>query len=150
MAQAGQGRPLGRLNAPQRESMSLIPGLDRKDLFQKGHLVRGSPKSGWTRRTKNIPLWTRNDEAVKKLLLKIFPKMVSNRRQRERAGRWAAVIHLYFRAARPASEVAQELKISEKTVYDTVLRIRRAAKGLRTTGRKRTAGKPGRPRRNYF
>jgi hypothetical protein len=130
--------------------MSLIPGLDRKDQFQKGHLVRGAPKSSWRKRAGNIPAWALDNESIKQLLLKIFPKMNSNRRQRDSAGRWAAVIHLYFRAARPALEVADTLKIPEKKVYDTVLRIKRAAKGLRTTGRNRTAGKPGRPRRRKF
>jgi hypothetical protein len=130
--------------------MNLIPGLDYKDQFQKAHQTRGKPRSTWAKRARNIPAWTLSDGAVKKLLQTTFPKMLSDTRQRDRAGRWASTIYLYFRAARPASEVAHELKISEKTVYDTVLRIRRAAKGLRTTGRKRTTGKPGRPRRQMF
>jgi|ERR1700674_3480292 len=151
MAQADQGRPLGRLSTPQRETMRLIPGLDRKDQFQKGYLVRGAPKSSWKKRARNIPAWALDNEYIKKLLLKIFPKMNSDRRQRDRSGRWARVIYLFFTSARPASEVADAMGISEKKVNDTALRITRAVKGLRTTGRTRTKGKPGRPpRRKLF
>ena len=130
--------------------MRIIPGLDRNELFQKGYLIRGAPKGSWKKRTENIPAWALNNKTVKELLLMVFPKMSSDRRQRDRAGRWARVIQIYFRAARPASETAHTLGISQKAVYDTVLRIRRAARGLRTTGRERTAGKPGRPRRIRF
>ena len=73
--------------------------------------------------------------------------MLSNQVQWKRAMRWMGAIHVYYRAARPVSEVADVLNISEKQARDTIRRIQRAAKGLRTTGRSRTTGKPGRPRK---
>jgi hypothetical protein len=61
--------------------------------------------------------------------------------------RWRAIIYLYYRAALPSSAVADRLKLSDKIIRDTVTRIERAAKGVRTTGKVKTQGKPGRPKK---
>lgn len=128
------------------DKKSLLEVFDAKDSFMKGHDVRGKPSSTFTRRSHNLPLWIRDKKAIQELLLKVFPKLRTDPRQQERAGRWARVIQLFFRFPLPARMVAGEMGISEKMVYDIALRIKRAAAGLRTTGRPRTAGKPGRPK----
>ena len=125
---------------------ALLDFFDGKDHFMTGHDVRGKPSSTWSKRVRSLPRWISDDKLIQELLLKVFPKLKTDSRQRERAGRWLRVIQLYFRTALPARSVAEELRISEKTVYDTELRINRAVKGLRTTGRQKTTGKPGRPK----
>lgn len=129
-----------------------------------GGIIRGGPRSKWKNRVwNNTPSWVLNDAKVRLLLTKVFPRLQTNQVQRERAGRWLQVINLYWRVGEPASRVAAALGLCDneltarpvpaekrrcvKVVEDTVIRINRAWKGVRTTGRARTTGKPGRPRK---
>lgn len=125
--------------------MAFIPGLDRKDGFVAGHSARGGP----TLRMQKMPEWMKDEKNVRGLLLRVFPKLKINKRQRKSAARWAVIIRLYFKMAWSARDVAKELNTTEKKIYDTAQRITRAGAGLRTTGKPRT-GKPGRPKTKYF
>jgi hypothetical protein len=119
----------------------VIGGLDRKDSFQTGHGRRGGP----TLRMRKIPKWMHDQENVGEVLLRIFPKSKTNERQRKSALRWLGIILLYFKSGWKAQDVAEELNISKKMVYDTAQRITRAGAGLRTTGKQRS-GRRGRPK----
>jgi hypothetical protein len=123
----------------------MIGGLDGKDNFQTGHGKRGGP----TLRMRKIPEWMNNEKNVHALLLHVFPRLKTDVRQRASAARWAGLIRLYFKSGWKARDVAGELNISEKQIYDTAQRITRAAAGLRTTGKQRT-GKRGRPKTVRF
>lgn len=128
-----------------------------------GDIVRGSPRSKWTKRVRNIPQWVLNSGEINRFLMRMFPELLTNPVQKKRAARWREVIYLYWRAGLPASRVAASLRLCDneltgtptpaekrrcvKIVEDTIIRINRAWKGLRTTGRPRTSGKPGRPRK---
>jgi hypothetical protein len=123
----------------------VIGGLDRKDNFQTGHGRRGGP----TLRMRKMPEWMNNEKNIHALLIRVFPKLRTDERQRRSAARWAGLIRLYFKSGWSARSVAEELNITEKMVYDTAQRITRAGAGLRTTGKPR-AGKRGRPRAYRF
>jgi transposase len=84
-------------------------------------------------------------ENVGEVLLRIFPKLRTDERQRQSAARWMGIILLYFKLGWKAQDVAEKLNISEKKVYDTAQRITRAGAGLRTTGKQRS-GRRGRPK----
>ena len=69
-----------------------------------------------------------------------------DRRDAERAGRWARIIHLFFRMGETCGQVATELELPYKRVDNLIWNIRKAAYGLRADGSgPRT--KKGRPRR---
>ena len=124
----------------------MIGGLDRRDNFQAGHGIRGGP----TLRMRKIPKWMYHEKSVGEVLLRAFPKLRTDERQRQSAARWAGIILLYFKSGWKAEDVAEKLDISRKKVYDTAQRITRSGAGLRTTGKQRT-GRRGRPKKtNYF
>ena len=123
----------------------MIPRLDAKDNFQKCYIKRGGP----TNRMRNTPAWMRNERTIRSLLLRVFPKLKTSERQRQGAARWLEIIRLYYLNGWHAPDVAEELHISEKRVYDTAQRLMRAGAGLRTTGKPRT-GKRGRPKSIRF
>jgi transposase-like protein len=98
---------------------------------------------------RKIPLWVKDQKFIQNLLLRSFPKLATSPTQRSRAARWARVIYLYYRANMTASQVASEMKIDIKTVYNTLGRAKTAAKGNRTSKPKIKLGiRPrGRPRK---
>jgi hypothetical protein len=90
--------------------------------------------------------WTSNKE-VQKVLLRAFPKLRTDRRQRKRAARWTRIIHLYFRMNMTAGQVAVEMRLKRKTVENLVASIRRVASGRRADNKgMRGQRRPGRPR----
>jgi hypothetical protein len=103
-----------------------------------------------------IPEWTRNDAEVQNLLLRTFPKLETDKRQREQAAWWAAIITLHWRQGRDSGQIADLIfatesrevrKIFVDRVCDTIKRISRAQKGLRTDGTGRKGRRPrGRPK----
>ena len=86
------------------------------------------------------------DKLHREVMLRAFPKMETNERQRQRALLWLEIIILFFRRGKPARYVAGELfsdegrkkrpwlrsTNQEKYVEDTIRRIRRTAAGRRT------------------
>ena len=98
---------------------------------------------------KRIPAWALDDVAVRRLLLTSFPKLLTNRKQRERASRWNQIITLYFRLNMSKTEVAQEIGLSHTIVHRAIQRIHHVAAGLRANGSPR-GGKRGRPRKTLL
>lgn len=74
-------------------------------------------------------LWTNDEIAVRELLLRVFPKLDTNEKDRLRAGRWARLIHLYFKSGLSQGDVANEMKMSKMAVNSMLRNIRRASKG---------------------
>lgn len=98
------------------------------------------------KRLRRTPVWTASNEDIKEVLLRAFPKLATNERQRLKAGRWLQVIHFYYRMGWTRSRVAEEMKISERAVKDYIQTISRAANGRRTSTGKPRSGRPrGRP-----
>jgi hypothetical protein len=101
---------------------------------------------------KRPPAWTQNDEQVRAVLLRSFPKMHTDRVHRKRAGTWMRFIHLYWRYRGDGGsmmsqrfvepnkvytqrDIAKELKITLAQLKSLRTRIVRAGKGLPTDGR---------------
>lgn len=105
--------------------------FDTNSSFMVGHQVKRirSRHDG-----RKVPAWSTNDEAVRKLLLRSFPKLATNDLQRRRAGRWMRVIQLYFRSKRSRREVAEDMGESENVIRMLVRSIKLAQKGWRTNG----------------
>jgi len=133
--------------------------FDGGDQIMRGLSIGGSPRSGNRIRAVNPPEWAVNNDLLREVLLRAFPKLETNETQYRRAILWVEIIHRFFRCGHPASLVAMELfseeglakrpwlrasSNPEKYVENTVRRMRRIAAGLRGTGKPRR-GARGRP-----
>ena len=157
-------------NPSQKDFGGLRQIFDGNDRVMRGVSTHGKVGSRHAERVANISItdpWSLDVEQVRLLLLKVFPKafpkpgMKRDRRQRKRARLWTLIIQHYFREGRTAGRIAMRLYAKrvrkkfellkhpkrartlaqeEKRVEDTIRRIRKAAAGLRTTGKPRTKG----------
>ncbi len=84
-----------------------------------------------------IPEWARDNKKIQKILLKSFPKLGTDRKQRAQAARWAAIIQLYFRVQMTRSQVEAETKLSQNVVKMLIRNIARAASGKPSYGTKK-------------
>lgn len=118
--------------------------LDGDDPF----MVGGHQKSQLQRRERTVPEWTRSDQKVGKILLRSFPKLHTNTKQRERAAEWARIIHLYFRLQFTYRQTAEEIGKSPGNIRRKIESIKRAGQGLRTNGTGKLRGLKGRPKKS--
>lgn len=101
------------------------------------------------RKRTGVPDWVEDETRVRAILLKAFPKLVTDAGQRARAGRWARVIDGYYREGAPAQDIADDLGISKQSVELILTRLRFHASG--NTRRSRPAGRPrGRPKKQGY
>jgi hypothetical protein len=136
-------------NPTPTEFEQLRESFDGEDHFMGGSAVFGKAGSRHAERVANISVtdpWSWNDKQVCSLLQQVFPNFRTSETQRKRAGRWMYIIYRYFRMGFTANRIAMVLHEPTKRVEDTLRRIRKAAAGLRTTGKPRTHTK-GRPKR---
>lgn len=111
------------------------------DLFMRGgHQIINRNLANARAKRKAAP-WATNDDEVQKILLRAFPKLARDEKQRKRAGRWLRIIHLFYRSGMSSGEVAAELKETPYRIRDTLRGIRHVAAGGRydrsCAGRKR-------------
>lgn len=88
------------------------------------------------------PSWAVNTTIIGQLLQKHFPKLHNDNIQRQRAGRWARIICLYFRMGFPDSYIALEIGQPLESIKNMIVRIRYAAEHLDAPIKRR-----GRPRK---
>jgi hypothetical protein len=105
------------------------------------HKIRGAYGSYGYR---NVPGWAAEDKQLRALLIRVFPKLKSNKTQQAQAGKWTRVIYLFYRVGWTTGEIADKMKVSNSVVCSILRRARNAAIGLRTDGKPR-GGKRGRP-----
>ena len=99
-------------------------------------------------RRRIIPEWTRSDEKIQEVLLRSFPLLQTDPKQRTKAARWASIIHFYFRLQYTYRQTAAELGMTFYAVRQATIYIRRVAQGIWSNGRgKFTGRKRGRPRK---
>ena len=114
-----------------RAKKQLGRSLDQNDGFmQGGHQIVHART--YKRKT---PAWTINDKEVQKVLLRAFPKLATDDRQRDSAGRWTMVIHLYFRLGYTRGQIAAELDTTTERVKGYIRSIYRVSKGRRADGK---------------
>jgi hypothetical protein len=138
------------MNSNSSMFAELRKSVDGSDNFMTGHRIIKS--KGRTRNASRIaPEWARSDVEVRKVLLRSFPKLETDSKQRGRAARWASVIHLYFRMQESYLEIAQELEITPTAVKFLIRSIKRVAAGKSANGsglHGRRRGAPLKGRRN--
>ena len=123
--------------------------FDGNDQFVSGghQIVKSAGATRHADRVSKIPEWSLNDEQVKALLLKSFPKLATDAKQRERAGRWLQIIQLYYRMAWTEKKIAEELNMSIDRVRYFIRAIKWASEGKRALDGEQRNKKPvGRPK----
>ena len=103
--------------------------MDGDDAFIAGHQIKKI-----RRQKRPAPEWARHSKQVRGLLLRSFPKLDKDGKQRKRAGRWARIIHLYFVQGFTYSQVADELGEKGQRVRSSIQHIHNAARGHRANG----------------
>ena|ERR1700688_3820541 len=122
--------------------------FEGSDPFMGGKGGGGHQIVGPRKRKRQVPLWAQNTEKIKAILIRSFPKLKTDLKQRARAARWARIINLYFVLGWTFLQVAEELNMKSGNLHNMTVSIRRAANGLRTNGKGPFGGKRGRPRKN--
>jgi len=97
---------------------------------------------------KTIPSWAYSHKKIQEFLLRVFPNLEKDQKQRERAGRWVRILYLYFNQNWSRGQIASELKLTYSAVNSTIRAIKRAAAGLRSDTGKSFKKPRGRPRKN--
>lgn len=98
--------------------------FDGSETFMgRGHGLVNEGRRG--RKRTGVPDWVKDDEKVRGILLRAFPKLATDAGQRIRAGRWARVIDTYYREGVPASAVAADLGISKQSVEQIIRYLNR-------------------------
>lgn len=107
----------------------------------------GGFQVGAARTYKRKPqIWANSQKEIRKVLLTAFPKQATNPKERDRAGRWLRVIHLYYRLGYTYKQVAEEIGVKPRLVARMLYRINRVQKGLRSDSKKARGGTEGRPK----
>jgi hypothetical protein len=99
------------------------------------------------RRKRIVPEWTGSNKEVRKVLLRSFPKLATDSKQRASAARWARIIHLFFRLRYTYRQTAAELEAKPESVRAMIMGIKRVAAGKWANGQGILGIKPrGRPK----
>lgn len=96
---------------------------------------------------KGNPAWAKNDAELRNILLKAFPKLHTDQKQRKAAARWLRVVSLFYRTGLTRGEVAEELGLKVDIVKQILIRVRRAANGKTAKGTPRGIRPRGRPKK---
>jgi hypothetical protein len=128
-AEVTQGRKVVQGN---KDLAQLRTKLDGNDAFLSG----GHQIKKIRAHKRRVPSWTANDAAVQKLLLRSFPKLQTSAKQRKYAGRWARIIHLFYRIGMSRTQVAKEMRLDATVIKDALRSIKRASRGIRANNSK--------------
>lgn len=115
-----------RLNREQHQNIEALPESGTAHGFQ---IIEVELKN------RELPEWAKTKEGIQKLLLTAFPKLHINQLQRQRAGRWAQVIELFYKKSWTESDVAQELNETVAAVRSILRGITRTAQGRTVRGK---------------
>lgn len=129
-----------------KDLRQLRKSMDGSDPFMSGgHQIIITRKG----RRRSVPDWAEDDAKLREILIRVFPSMMTNTRQRARAGTWARVAYLYYRANRTSSDIAEDTGMSVPVVERTIHKLKLAGEGLWANGRgKYGVRKRGRPKLN--
>jgi hypothetical protein len=126
-----------------RDFQQLRKILDGNDGFMTGSRIGNLRRQ----RKRPVPEWAKDNRKIQTILLRSFPKLQTEARQRKAAARWARFIHLYFRLGYTYRQVAEELDISLKASQSLTRAITRAAASKRTDTSQPFNLKRGRPKK---
>jgi hypothetical protein len=82
-----------------------------------------------------VPLWVLDDEKLRQVILKTFPKQATDAQQRESAGRLLRIVYLYFRANQWVKTIAGAVGCSVRAVEGVIRRARKVGAEMFGSGR---------------
>lgn len=132
----------------QSDFKQLRKKFDGSESFMnRGHqIIKSAGATRHAERVSKTPDWVHDDQRVRELLLRSFPKLATDPLQRKRAGRWMQVIQLYFRMGWTWAKIAEEMGESPRKIESTIQKIYNVAAGRRSDGKQRSVRSPGRPK----
>ena len=107
---------------PDDTFTSLRSLFDGNSGFMTGHQILTLRKPN-----RGLPAWAATKEGVQRVLLTAFPNLETDEAQRRRAGQWARVIQIHFRANKSCRETAHEMGATPETIRVLVRQIQRFA-----------------------
>jgi hypothetical protein len=136
-AQSGNyGVALGRVSQrrnPGAQGLAVLRNVvELNDQFLRSHQIRKIRVE-----ERPIPEWAIDDRTIQVILLTAFPKMLTDERQRRRAGAWLRVFYLYYRLGMTYSQVAKETGLNEGQVQAHLRSLSRVAQGKTRHGKAR-------------
>jgi hypothetical protein len=97
---------------------------------------------------REVPTWVKDKRKIQALLLRSFPKLKTDPKQRLRAARWAVIIQLYFRMHMTLGQVTDQVGLPKSKVAMLIRSIHRAAAGRKANGKGVFSQRPtGRPKK---
>lgn len=124
--------------------------IDGSDTFFEGHRIIKQRRGNAGNKTgvpRTCPDWAKDNAKIRALLLRSFPKLLTDEKQRLKAGRWARVIQMYYRSQMTHGQICNELDLTLPTILSMIRNIDRVVKGKRADGRGNLSGKVGRPKK---
>lgn len=118
--------------------------FDTSESFMKGFQIIQT-----RRPERDIPSWTTNDKFIQQLLLRVFPKLHTDPKQRRAAGSWSRIIYLYFRVQYNDGEIAEEMNMTITSVRQQIYRIKKTVENMQTVGNRAPNTQKGRPKKVY-
>jgi hypothetical protein len=103
--------------------------FDGSEGFMTGHQIIKIRQSG-----RKTPEWAINNKKVQEVLLRAFPKLKTDLKQRAKAARWALFIQLYFRAHMTEKQMADRMNMTRNGIKMLARNIRRIAAGKKSYG----------------
>ena len=128
----------------------MLTKVDSDETFFRGHRIVKSRRGDAGDKTgapRVCPDWAHDNVKIQGFLLRSFPKLAINAKQRKAAGRWARIIQMYFKSQMTHGQIASELGVNLNTILMLIRSIKLAARGFRAdTGKAR--GRRGRLRKS--
>ncbi len=115
----------------KKDMSKLRKRMDGNDSFMNAHQIK---KVRVLFGQKDTPAWATSDIEVRKILLRSFPLLGSNKAQRQSAARWMQAITLIYRLGMPYNHAAAEMGTTVSTLRSLLRNIRRSALGFRANG----------------
>ena len=121
----------------------LRESFDGSDQFMSGHQIH---KTRQGRKRGGVPEWATDDVSIRKIVFQAFPKMFTDKKQRERAGVWVRVAYLYYRSNLTDLDIALEMGVKRGVVRNIIHRMNLVYQGKWANGRgdygRRKRGRP--------
>ena len=114
----------------RKESLASFRGLvDGNDSFILNHGITSIRQN-----VKHVPEELKTKQGIQNLLLKAFPKLATDQKQRKQAGRWIRLIQLHYKYHYSERLTAEEMGLSHRTIYSIKSHIKRVLENRRLDG----------------
>ncbi len=110
----------------------LRASLDGNDPFVSGGhgIIKTAGATRHAERMKKVPVWALDDEKIRDLVERCFPKARTS--QKQQASRMVRVVYMYYRVGMTAQAIADELKTTLKAIKMVLYRLQKVVNTPKT------------------